>query len=109
MNMDARTAEGKERRNQGIFLRYRGFTGQNLWGRKERRNGVQKIPKKQDELIAFSFLKKKHNGKENLDAFPSFPLKSSSGQNQIHGQISAAKRRRANAEIMRAQIGGPGQ
>jgi hypothetical protein len=47
--------------------------GANLWGRKEGRNGVQKLPKRQDELIAFSFLKnKKQTERKNLDAFPHF-------------------------------------
>lgn len=73
----------------------------NLWGRKEGRNGVQKLPKRQDELIAFSFLKnKKQTERKNLDAFPHFfPPPKSSGQNRIRGQISAAEVR-ANAEII---------
>ena len=57
MNMDARTVEGKEKSRHFLQWVHRA----NLWGRKEGRNGVQKLPKRQDELVASSFLKKKHN------------------------------------------------
>ena len=102
--MEARTVEGKESRNQRLHTV--GSPGKSVGAKRGEKWGPEITKKAQDELVASSFLKKKHNAKENLDVFP-IPLKSS-GQNRIHGQIPAAKRR-ANAEIMRAQIGGPGQ